>query len=88
MMNQTGGAELSNIILMPDVASQLHRHDRVMVTTISDLLLVLEVRLAQISVFVERCADGERKRALRAQSTAVSRLIAQAREKAARLASA
>ena len=78
---------MSNIILMPNVASQIHRPDQTVMTTLSDLLLVLEMRLAQISVFVERCADGERRRALRAQSRAVSHLIAQAREKAAGIAS-
>ncbi len=76
---------MSNIILMPNVASQLRRPDQTIMTTLSDLLLVLEMRLAQISVFVERCSDGERKRAMRAQSQAVSHLIAQAREKAARV---
>jgi len=78
---------MSNVVLMPNVASQLQCYDSVVTTTISDLLLVLEMRLAQISVFVERCADGERKCALRAQSGAVSRLIAHAREKANQLAS-
>lgn len=71
---------------MPNIASQIGRRDQAVTTTVSDLLLVLEIRLAQISVFVERCADGEGERAFCAQSATVLHLIAQVREKAARLA--
>lgn len=54
---------------------------------ISDLLQQLESGLMQISAFVEKCTDRETRHALRTQSAAVSDLIAQVREKAARIIS-
>lgn len=69
-----------NVVLMPNIALQLDRHNREMVPTISDLLLVLEFRLTLVLAFVERSADDDGKRA---QSANVTGLLAQAREKMA-----
>jgi hypothetical protein len=77
---------LPNVILMPNIASQLDRHNQEAIATISDLLLQLESRLMRIATVIERCTDGEARHALHAQSASVAGLIAQAREKAARAA--
>lgn len=78
---------MPNFALKPTVARQHDRHSEQAMAAISDLLQQLESGLMQISTFVEKRTDQETRHALRAQSAAVSDLIAQAREKAARIIS-
>lgn len=78
---------MPNIILMPNMASRINGNCESIVEVIPVLLHHLEVRLVRAAALIGKCADGESKRALLAESAAISSLIVQAREKAGRLIS-
>lgn len=78
---------MSNVVFMPNIASQPRQHMELVTEIIPSILHQLEMRLVQASVLVGRCADGDKKQVLLAESAAISALIVQARDKAGRLIS-
>ncbi|TPQ32813.1 hypothetical protein C2U70_20840 [Bradyrhizobium guangdongense] len=78
---------MPNVIFMPNAVSRSHPHQELVIEIIPSILRQLEMRLVQASALVSKCADGDKKRALLAESVAISSLIVQAREKAGRLIS-
>lgn len=78
---------MPNVVFMPNVASQPRQQMELVTEIIPVVLRQLEMRLVQASALVGKCADGDRKQALLAETAAISCLIVQAREKAGRLVS-
>lgn len=74
---------MPDLALTPNVAPRPDRNSEQAIASIAVLLKQMESGLARISTVAETCNDRETRRTLRAQSLALSDLIAQARQKAA-----